>query len=206
MAAGGAYFLVVVVFSMLIMSSLGNHIPLCSDCETLCRTNCTAEAETYCSNYCKDCQGCTRGYFDEYCYPKCVNNCNNSCEKEGSSLVHPSPPPRPFCSDCEPQCRTNCNALVESRCRATCNDKLSSHEDCWRAVFQGCTADGSCCSSNDTCTCDCNTVAQDRCIGVSDNDNYTDCEACKRDQFDQCYSTCKNDCNNSCKKKGCRHA
>ncbi|KAE8780016.1 hypothetical protein D1007_46859 [Hordeum vulgare] len=134
MAAGGAFLLAFAVFSMLVMSSLGNPRPLCSDCETLCRTNCTAEVETSCSS--------------------------------------------------------------------TCND--NPLEGCRRQVFERCTTDGTCCSSNGTCACDCNTVSQDRCRGITDN--YTDCQACERGQFDYCYSTCKSGCNNNCKKKKGCHA
>ncbi|KAM3198625.1 hypothetical protein ACQJBY_073662 [Aegilops geniculata] len=133
MAAGGASFLAaVVVFSMLIMSSLGDPKPLCSDCGTLCSTNCTAEASTSCN---------------------ASGNCYN---------------PR---------------------------------ADCQKQVFEGCTRDGFCCSSDGTCTCDCNTVAQERCSSVTDGS--VRCDSCKRGMFDQCYPACVSNCNTKCKKKGC---
>ncbi|KAI4974088.1 hypothetical protein ZWY2020_042172 [Hordeum vulgare] len=113
MAAGGACLLAALaVFSMLIMSSVGNPKPLCSDCGTLCSTNCTAEAKTSCSGYCD----------------------------------------------------------------------YSPREGCERQVFERCTRDGTCCTSNGTCTCDCNTVAQNSCTG--DTDTYTDCQACTQRLFD----------------------
>ncbi|KAF7034147.1 hypothetical protein CFC21_045198 [Triticum aestivum] len=134
MAAGGASFLAaVVVFSMLIMSSLGNPRPLCSDCGTLCSTKCNEEANTRCSS-----------------------NCYN------------------------PQ------------------------EECQRQVSEECIRDGTCCSSYGTCTCDCNTIAQERCSNLTDN--YTDCQACTNSIFNQCNTPCNNDCNNNCKKKGCNNA
>uniref|UniRef100_M8BWB1 Uncharacterized protein n=1 Tax=Aegilops tauschii TaxID=37682 RepID=M8BWB1_AEGTA len=92
-----------------------------------------------------------------------------------SSLGHP----RPLCNDCDTQCRANCTA-------------------------EQCTANGICCSSNGTCTCDCNDVAESGCKGVSDDTQH--CDPCKRGIFDQCFPTCNEDCNNNCKKKECHHA
>ncbi|VAH70636.1 unnamed protein product [Triticum turgidum subsp. durum] len=112
--------------------------------------------------------------------------------------------PRPLCSDCETLCRTNCDAEVETLCGSTCDYNNSGQADCRRQLLKRCTTEGTCCSSNDTCTCDCNTVAQNGCFGVSDG--YTRCGSCKLGRFNQCYPTCKNDCNNNCKKKKGCHA
>nr|CDM80042.1 unnamed protein product [Triticum aestivum]CDM80058.1 unnamed protein product [Triticum aestivum] len=90
-------------------------------------------------------------------------------------------------------------AEVETLCGSTCDYNNSGQADCRRQLLKRCTTEGTCCSSNDTCTCDCNTVAQNGCFGVSDG--YTRCGSCKLGRFNQCYPTCKNDCNNNCKKK-----
>ncbi|KAF7034144.1 hypothetical protein CFC21_045195 [Triticum aestivum] len=112
--------------------------------------------------------------------------------------------PRPLCSECETQCPTSCQAEAETFCSGYCRRGGGLREGCRRSVFEDCTVKGTCCSSNGTCTCDCNTVAERSCISISDG--TLQCEPCKRSISDQCGSTCRNDCNNNCKKKGCRHA
>uniref|UniRef100_A0A8I6XIX2 Uncharacterized protein n=1 Tax=Hordeum vulgare subsp. vulgare TaxID=112509 RepID=A0A8I6XIX2_HORVV len=111
------------------------------------------------------------------------------------SLGHP----RPLCSDCGALCGTNCSAEVKTSCSDECSG--GAQASCRSGVFQQCTANSMCCSSNGTCTCDCNTVAQSRCVGLGDG--YTRCEACMRGTSERCYRTCNDDCNNNCKKKGC---
>ncbi|KAF7034145.1 hypothetical protein CFC21_045196 [Triticum aestivum] len=111
--------------------------------------------------------------------------------------------PRPLCSECETQCRTNCTAMVETSCRGYCTSGGGPRSSCRKYVFEDCNVKGTCCSSNGTCTCDCNTVAERGCMSVSDG--TLQCDPCKRSIYDQCGSTCRNDCNNNCKKKGCRH-
>ncbi|KAF7034128.1 hypothetical protein CFC21_045193 [Triticum aestivum] len=202
MAAGGASLIAAVVFSVLIMSSLGGPMPLCSDCETMCRTNCTAEAEANCANYCYDtqstagyCEGCMGAYFDQHCNPECLKNCSNGCKKKVL--------PRPLCSDCDTVCSTKCTEELQTTCSEYCDFSRSGLADCQRQLFERCNTEGTCCSSDGTCTCDCETEARKSCVGVSDNSN--NCEVCKRGQFDQdCHPTCNTDCNSSCKKKkGC---
>uniref|UniRef100_A0A8R7R900 Uncharacterized protein n=1 Tax=Triticum urartu TaxID=4572 RepID=A0A8R7R900_TRIUA len=108
---------------------------------------------------------------------------------------------RPLCSDCGTLCSTKCTVEVKTCCGNDCNG--GARESCRSGVFQRCTAENTCCSSNGTCTCDYNAVAQSRCMGLGDG--YTRCEACTRGRSDQCYRICNNDCNNNCKKKECRH-
>ncbi|KAM3198620.1 hypothetical protein ACQJBY_073657 [Aegilops geniculata] len=118
-----------------------------------------------------------------------------------SSLGHP----RPLCSDCDPQCRANCTAEVKTSCSSYCSSGGGGpQEGCRRNILQQCTANGICCSSNGTCTCDCNTVAESGCKGVPNAIQL--CDSCKHGIFDQCFPTCNKDCNNNCKKKGCHHA
>ncbi|XBI14540.1 hypothetical protein VPH35_057112 [Triticum aestivum] len=110
--------------------------------------------------------------------------------------------PRPLCSDCDPQCTTNCTAEAKIPCRSYCD--FSPQRECERQVFGRCTEDGICCSSNGTCTCDCDTVAKNGCERVSDNSR--NCHACTGGIIGQCYHPCYNDCSHNCKKKGCHHA
>uniref|UniRef100_A0A8I6WVL0 Uncharacterized protein n=1 Tax=Hordeum vulgare subsp. vulgare TaxID=112509 RepID=A0A8I6WVL0_HORVV len=104
--------------------------------------------------------------------------------------------PRPLCSNCETLCRTKGNAVVESTCGNFCDYNLSPQANCRSELLERCTADGTCCSSNGTCTCDCNNVVRDRCYEIN-------CEGCKRDMFNMSYRACNDDCKNKCKKKGC---
>uniref|UniRef100_A0A8I6Y120 Uncharacterized protein n=1 Tax=Hordeum vulgare subsp. vulgare TaxID=112509 RepID=A0A8I6Y120_HORVV len=121
-----------------------------------------------------------------------AKSCSNSCKK----VV----PPRPLCSDCHTVCSSKCDEDLETSCTESCESPLAS---CIMKLFEKCTEEGTCCSSNGTCTCDCKAQAQKRCAGITDN--YTDCKVCKRSQYDpDCYPTCNNDCENNCKKKkGC---
>ncbi|KAI4974087.1 hypothetical protein ZWY2020_042171 [Hordeum vulgare] len=160
---------------MLVMSSLGNPRSLCSVCDPQCSTNCTsAEAETSCISYCD---------FSP----------QRDCEIELQSLLGNN-----GCSDCGALCGTNCSAEVKTSCS---DESVAVLRRAVGRVFQQCTANSMCCSSNGTCTCDCNTVAQSRCVGLGDG--YTRCEACMRGTSERCYRTCNDDCNNNCKKKGC---
>ncbi|KAI4976450.1 hypothetical protein ZWY2020_050057 [Hordeum vulgare] len=119
MAAGGASLFIFAVISMLVMSSLGDPMPLCSDCETLCRANCTVEAQANCAKYCNgthattgECKGCTGAYFQQQCNPNCRKNCSNSCKK----VV----PLRPLCSDCHTVCSSKCDEDLETSCTESC--------------------------------------------------------------------------------------
>ncbi|KAM3345660.1 hypothetical protein ACQJBY_020254 [Aegilops geniculata] len=112
--------------------------------------------------------------------------------------------PRPLCSECETQCRTSCEAEAKTRCSPYCSRGGGARGGCTKYVLDECNVKGTCCSSNGTCTCDCNAVAERGCMHFSDG--TLQCGPCTRSIFDQCYPTCKKDCNNNCKKKGCRHA
>ncbi|KAI5003924.1 hypothetical protein ZWY2020_031167 [Hordeum vulgare] len=112
--------------------------------------------------------------------------------------------PRPLCSDCEPQCRTNCTAEVETTCREYCTRGGGPRESCRSSIFERCTANGDCSGSNGTSTCDCNTMAENTCLSVTDG--TLQCRPCMSNIYDQCFHPCTNDCNNRCKKKGCHNA
>ncbi|KAF7020128.1 hypothetical protein CFC21_033247 [Triticum aestivum] len=113
--------------------------------------------------------------------------------------------PRPLCSDCDPQCHANCTAEVKTSCSSYCSGGGGGpREGCRRNILRQCIANGICCSSNGTCTCDCNVVAESGCKGVTDATQL--CDPCMRGIFGKCFPTCKKDCNNNCKKKGCHHA
>ncbi|EMS62313.1 hypothetical protein TRIUR3_02423 [Triticum urartu] len=115
MAAGGASFhAAVAVFSMLIMSSLGNPRPLCSDCGTLCSTKCNEEARNSCSGTCYNPrEGCERQILDQ-------------CKAEGTC-----------CSSNSTSCTCDCNTIAQERC-SSLTDNYTDCQACTNSIFNQC--------------------------------------------------------------------
>ncbi|KAI5003989.1 hypothetical protein ZWY2020_031232 [Hordeum vulgare] len=107
--------------------------------------------------------------------------------------------PRPSCNDCMAPCNAECNEKMKIFCGSACSG--GARESCRRAVLAQCTARGTCCSSNGTCTCDCMTVAGKSCMEIG-GFNPIGCHSCQHGIAVECYPICYN----NCKKIGCEPA
>ncbi|KAF8700102.1 hypothetical protein HU200_034465 [Digitaria exilis] len=109
-----------------------------------------------------------------------------------SSQGHPRT--KPLCSDCQPQCNTNCTAIAavgQACCQKFCggSDGTSSFSCCPNGT------------SSVTCSCDsCKSDIQNSCTSPCSD---LRCMACRDGFGKQCNQSCLDDCNNNCVKKNC---
>ena len=145
-AAGLRATVVIAIFAVLVMSSLGHprNKPLCSDCSSLCNTNCAAMVMANCSNECNyqfSCQQC-QSQVRQAC-------CKNFCSSSDGTSSYSCCPNNCVDGDCSTCNCDNCNAAIQNSCISACSDRYC--RACQFGISQQCMS---------SCLTDCN----DHCV------------------------------------------